>query len=144
MSHTFELHQMHCSISNYNTHCIMTYGCSNLFFSHDWVTPSRILLLVTSPSFPHSPHVCTTLVGMHKVTPPYACVNGKKEPLLRLGVYIGVLTHGKFYQTLFLPWVKNACHVYNYGYLCSINLHPWNNFSMVSMTPSNVCILRIS
>ena len=52
MSHTFELHQIRCSISNNNTHCKMTYGCSNLFLSHDWVTTSRILLLVISSSFP--------------------------------------------------------------------------------------------
>ena len=77
MSHTCMLHLMHCSISN-NTHCRMTYGCANLFLSHDWVTPSRILLLVISPSFPHSPHICITSMSIHKVTTPCACVNGKR------------------------------------------------------------------
>ena len=81
MLHTFKLHQMHHSISHYNTHCILTCGCSNMFLSHDWVTPSRILLLVISSSFPHASHVSTIPVCMHKVTPPYACVNGEKELL---------------------------------------------------------------
>ena len=89
MLHTFEFHQMHCSISKYNTHCIMTYGCSNMFLSHGWFTPSRILLLVISPSFPHLPHV---------------------------SIHIRVLTCGKFFQTLFLPWVRDVCHNSNYGY----------------------------
>ena len=65
MSHTFKLYQMHCSISNNNTHCKMTYGCLNMFLSHDRVTPSRILLLVISSSFPHSSHVSTIPVSMH-------------------------------------------------------------------------------
>ena len=78
-SHTFKLHQMHYSISNYNTQRRMTYECSDVFLSHDWVTPSRILLLVISPSFPHFPYVSITPVSMHKVTPPYACMNGKNE-----------------------------------------------------------------
>ena len=78
MSHTFKLHQMHCSISNNNTHCRMTYGCLNMFLSHDWVTPSRILPLVISPSFPHSSHESITQVSIHKVTPPCACMNGKR------------------------------------------------------------------
>ena len=78
MSHTFKQHQMHCSTLNYNTHCKMTYGCSNLFLGNDWVTPSRILLLVISPSFSHFPHVSTILVSMHKFTPPHPCMNGKK------------------------------------------------------------------
>ena len=82
MSHKLKLHQMHYSISNYNTHCKMTYGCSNLFLSHDWVTPSGTLLLVISLGFPHFPHVFITPMNIHKVTPPYACVNGKnKYPL---------------------------------------------------------------
>ena len=76
MLHTFKLHQMHCSISNNNIHCKMKYGCSNMFLSHDWVTPSRTLLLVISSSFPRSSHVSTILMSMHWVAPPYACVNG--------------------------------------------------------------------
>ena len=88
MSHTFKLHQMHCNISKYKTHCKMTYGCSNMFLSHDWFTPSRILLLVISPSFPHIPHVSITLVSIHIVTPPYACMNDKKENIFRVrGLY---------------------------------------------------------
>ena len=75
----------------------MTCGCSDLFISHDWVTPSRILLLMINPSFPHFPRVSITPVNIQKVTPPYACVNGKKKLLLGLGVYIGVLTYGKFF-----------------------------------------------
>ena len=51
MLHTFKPHQMHCCISSYNTYCKMTYGCSNMFLGHDWVSPSRILLLVLSPNF---------------------------------------------------------------------------------------------
>ena len=66
----------------------MTYGCSNMFLSHDWFTPSRILLLVISPSFPHIPHVSITLVSIHIVTPPYACMNDKKENIFRVrGLY---------------------------------------------------------
>ena len=69
---------MHCSTSNYNTHCKMTYVCSNLFFDHDQVTPSRILFLAISPGFSYFPHVSTILVSMLKVTSPYTCMNGKK------------------------------------------------------------------
>jgi hypothetical protein len=120
MSHTFLFHQMHCSISKYNTHCIMTYGCSNLFLSHYWVTPSRILLLAISPSFPHLPHISTTPVSTHKATPPYVCMNGKEKLPLDLRVYIGVLTCGKFFQTLLLPWVRNMCYISNYGYFAPL------------------------
>ena len=66
----------------------MTYGCSNLFLSHYWVTPSRILLLAINPSFSHLPHVSTTPVSTHKVTPPYVCMNGKREAPFRVkGLY---------------------------------------------------------
>ena len=79
MLHTFELNQMHSSILKYNTHCKMTHGCSNMFLRHIWVTPSRILLLMINPSFPQSPHISATSMGMHKVTSPCACVNGKGQ-----------------------------------------------------------------
>ena len=66
----------------------MTYGCSNMFLSHDWVSPSRILLYVMSASFPHLPHVSTTPVSTHKVTPPYICMNDKREAPFRVkGLY---------------------------------------------------------
>ena len=78
MSHTFMFYQMHINISKCNTHCKMTNGCSNMFLSHDWVTPSRILLLVISPSFLHLPHISTPSVSTPKVTPPCVFMNGKK------------------------------------------------------------------
>ena len=66
----------------------MTYGCPNLILSHDWVTPSRKLLLVIILSFPHLPHVSTTRVSTHKVTPPCVCMNGKREAPFRVkGLY---------------------------------------------------------
>jgi hypothetical protein len=88
MSHAFMFHQMHISISKYNTHCKMTNGCSNLFLSHDWVTPSRILLLVISTCFLHLPPVSTSSVSTSKVTSPCVCMNGRKEAHLRVkGLY---------------------------------------------------------
>ena len=36
--------------------------------------------------------------------------------ILGLRVYIGVLTWSKFFQTLFLPWVKDVSYINNYGY----------------------------
>jgi hypothetical protein len=68
MSHTFMFHQMHSIISKCNTRCKMTNGCSNVFLSHDWVTPSRILLLVISPSVLHLPHISTPSVSTPKVS----------------------------------------------------------------------------
>jgi hypothetical protein len=84
MSHAFMFHQMHISISKYNTHCKMTNGCSNMFLSHDWVTPSRILLLVISPSFLHLPPVSTPLVSTSKITSPCVCMNGRREVHFRV------------------------------------------------------------
>jgi hypothetical protein len=73
--------------------------------------------LVISPNFSYFPHVSTIPMSMLKVTSPYTCVNGKKNRLfLGLGVYIGVLTYGKFLQTLFLSWVRDVGHDCNYGY----------------------------
>ena len=43
------MNQMHRRISNYFTRCKMANECSNLIFCHDWVTPSRILLLKFYP-----------------------------------------------------------------------------------------------
>ena len=97
MLHTFKLHQMHCSISNLNTQCKMTYGCSYILLSHDRVTPSRIFLLMISPSFRHFPHVYVTPVSIHKVTPPYACVNGKKNSF-----------QGQGFILEFLPMVSSS------------------------------------
>jgi hypothetical protein len=88
MSHTFMFHQMHSSISKCNTHCKMTNGCSNMFHSHDWVTPTRILLLLISPSFLHLPHVSTSPVGTPRVTSPCVCMNGRREAQSRVkGLY---------------------------------------------------------
>ena len=113
MSHTFMFHQMHSSISKYNTQCKITYGCSNMFLNHDWVTPSRILLLVINLSFPHLPHVSTPSVRTKLPHLTFAWMV-KEKLLLGLRVYIGVLTCGKFFQTLFLPW--DVCYIGNYGY----------------------------
>ena len=64
MSHTLNPFQMHCSILTYNTNCNRTYGCSNLILGHDWVTRTRIFLLVISPCVPllshiYYPNTCT-------------------------------------------------------------------------------------
>ena len=65
----------------------MTDECSSMFLSHDWVTPSRILLLVISPSFPHLPHISTPSVSTHQVT-PRVCMNDKREAPFRVkGLY---------------------------------------------------------
>ena len=88
MSHTFMFHYIHNSLSKYNTHCTMTNGCSNMFLSHRWVTPSRILLLVISPSFLHLPPLSTSSVSTSKVTSPCVCMNDRKEAHSRVkGLY---------------------------------------------------------
>ena len=124
MSHTFMFHQMHTSSLKCNTHCKLTNGCSNLFLSHDWVTPSRILLLVISPNFLHLPHISTSLVSTPKVTPPCVCMNDKKEVLLGLRVFIGAFTCSKFFQTLLLPRVRDVSYICNYGYFAHIHPYP--------------------
>ena len=88
MSHTFLFRQMHFSISTCNTHCKMTNGCSNMFLSHDWVTSSRILLLVISPSFLYLPPVSTPSVSTSIITSPCICMKGRKESHFRVkGLY---------------------------------------------------------
>ena len=144
MSHTFIFHQMHSNISKHNTHCKMTYGCSNLFLNHDWVTPSRILLLVITPSFSHLPHVSTSSVSTHKVTPPLVCMSGKREVFLGLRVYIGALTCGKFFQILFWPWVRDVCYLKNYGYFVLLIHILIYLFNMVNMSTFHICVLRTS
>jgi hypothetical protein len=100
-----------------------------MFLSHDRVTPSRILLLVISPSLLHIPHVSTPLVSTPKVTPPCVCMNGKREAPLGLRVYIGFLTYGKFFQTLFLSCVRDVCYINNYGYF-TLFIHILITFSV--------------
>jgi hypothetical protein len=84
MSYNFMFHQMHSSISKYNTHCKMTNGCSNMFLSHDWVTPSRILLLLIIPRFLHLPHISTSPVGTPRINSPCVCMNDRREAQFRV------------------------------------------------------------
>jgi hypothetical protein len=84
MSHTFMFHQMHSSISKCSTHCKMTIGCSNMFLSHDWVTPSRILLLLIIPRFLHLPHISTSPVGTPRINSPCVCMNDRREAQFRV------------------------------------------------------------
>ena len=102
MSHTFKPHQMHWSISNYNTHCRMTYGChscSLAMIGFLQVEYSSWWLALISLTF----NTYRLLQWVHtKPTPPHIWVNGKKGKLpLRLGVYIGVYTYGKFFKPCF-------------------------------------------
>ena len=77
---------------------------------------------------------------MLEVTSPYTCVNGKKEALLGLRVYIGVLTYGKFPQTLFLPWVRDMSYVCNRGYLVPfIYNHVTDPLWRICSSSINVC-----
>ena len=66
MLHLFKYYQMHCSISNNNTDCKMTYGCSNPFLSHgspqvEYSSWWLALVSLTLHTYPLSQCVCTKL-----------------------------------------------------------------------------------
>ena len=115
MSHTLNPLHMHCSISHYNTHCRMAYGHSNMFLGHDWVTPSRIFFLVIRPSFSFLARIYYSNEYTQSQSHLSLAWMVKNRLLLGLRVYIGIFTYGKFSQILFLPWVRDVAHIYNYS-----------------------------
>ena len=68
----------------------------------------------------------------------------KERFFLGLRVYIGALTCGKFFQILFLPWVRDVCYLKNYGYFVLLIHILIYLFNMVSLSTFHICVLRTS